>query len=268
MKEINSIKTVLGQYEKLMNDKNAIQNTGINPKLKESIYEDLQLQCNELKKELMYLVEKLPNITNSVKNNKVENVVELKSINKVVPQFENVDAELLKKKWKEDISAKVNAIYDRELHYIQSKEVFKELYEYMTNVYGIVWEQDFKEWRREHIGIPKTLEIIFNNSQYKSIFDAILLDKYNATIERDKLSTRELIEPLVSKYLDKSNGGCATLKKVYLHMENSYNINWNKHMKKYYKENGTHITKKSDLLYWNHGLIEAFRMSINDMMAS
>lgn len=268
MKEINNIKSILGQYEKAIIDKNAIQNTDINLKLKESIYEDLQLRCDEMKKELKYLIEKLPNITDSVKNAKTEKVVELKSVDKVISQPKIVGTELLEKKWKEDISAKVNAIYDRELHYAQSKEVFKELYEYMTNVYGIVWEQDFKEWRRGNMGIPKTLEIIFNNSQYKSIFDAILLDKYDKAMERDKLSVRELIDPLVSKYLDKSNGGCATLKKVYLHMENSYNINWDKHMKKYYKEKGVHIKAKSDLLYWNHGLVEAFRMSINDMMAS
>lgn len=266
MSDIHKIKCALGQYERIIADKETIQNTCISPELKTTVYKDLQLRCDEVKKKLLDLVKGLPDVSVSTKS------VVISSMEKVVqteakPQITVVD-KTPEKKWKEDISMKVNAIYDRQLSYVESKEVFRELYEYMTNVYGIVWEQDFKEWRRENVGVPKTLEIIFNNTQYKSIFDAILLDKYNKAMERERLSIKEIIEPLIVKNADKSNGGCATLKKIYLHMEDTHNIDWDKHMKKYYKENGTHIKAKSELLYWNHGLIERFRMSVCELMAS
>lgn len=266
MSNIHKIKCALGQYERILADKETIQNTCISTELKATVYEDLQLRCDEVKKKLLELVKELPDVsitTKSVVVYPVEKVIQTEQTSKII-----VNDNTLEKKWKEDISTKVNAIYDRYLSYVESKEVFKELYKYMTNVYGIVWEQDFKEWRRENSGVPKTLKIIFNNAQYKSIFDAILLDKYNKAMERDKVSIREIIEPLIIKNSDKSNGGCATLKKIYLHMENAYNIDWGKHTKKYFKENGTHIKTKSDLLYWNHGLIERFRMSVCELMSS
>ena len=264
MNEIQNIKSMLGQYEKVMSDKESIQNTCISPEIKATVYNDLQNRCDEVKKKLLEMIKILPEITDKNSDNsksKTEKTIKIESI----IDTNNDDQ---RKSWKSNMSSKINAIYDRKLDYVTSKEVFKELYEYMTNVYGIVWEQDFKEWRRDNDGIPKTLDIIYNNSQYKSIFDSILVDKYNniLKVHPDKLSVKEIIEPLVRKNQDKSNGGCATLKKVYLHMENYYNINWDKHMKKYFKENGIQPKTKSDLLYWNHGLIERFRMSVNDMV--
>lgn len=263
MSNIHKIKCALGQYERIIADKEAIQNTCISTDLKVTAYKDLQLRCDEIKNKLLELVKELPDVSFVTKP------VIISSMKKDTQSERNsqiVVDNTSEKKWKEDISIKVQEIYNRQLTYVGSKEVLKELYEYMTNVYGIVWEQDFKEWRREHTGIPKTLEIIFNNEQYKSIFDSILFDKYNKVMEKEKISIKEIIEPLVIRYSDKSNGGCATLKKIYLHMENNYNIDWDKHMKKYYKENGTHAKTKSELLYWNHGLIERFRMSVYELM--
>lgn len=264
MSDVHKIKCTLGQYERIIEDKEAIENTCINSQLKEMVYKDLQSRCDEVKKKLLELVNSLPDVSVTIKTTSTSSMIKVVKT-EAKPQISVVD-KTPEKKWKEDISMKVNAIYDRQLNYVESKEVLRELYEYMTNVYGIVWEQDFKEWRRENIGVPKTLEIIFNNTQYKSIFDAILFDKYNKAIEKEKLSIKEIIEPLIVRNADKSNGGCVTLKKIYLHMEDAYNIDWDKHMKKYHKENGVHIKTKTELLYWNHGLIEKFRISVHDLL--
>lgn len=265
MEEVRKIKEILERYEKIMNDKAAIQDINISKKLKESVYKDLQNTCYREKKKLLELIILLPEVVMLNDEPKkeeinVEKVIEnIKHDNRVDEQY---------KIWKSDVSNKINGIYDRDLSYTEPKSIFKELYEYMTNTYGIVWEQDFKEWRRTHIGVPRTLEIIYNNSTYRSIFNSILNDKYNKIVDLhpEKLSIKEIIEPLIIKNQDKSNGGCATLKKIYLLMSDDYNIDWDKWTKKYYKETGTTISSKSELLYWNHGLVERFRIIVNDLI--
>ena len=265
MEEICKIKEILEQYEKVMNDKATIQNININEKLKESVYKDLQSSCFNKKRKLLELIILLPEVVMLDDEPKKEEI----NIEKIVENVKHnnrVDEQY--KKWKDEVSHKIIEIYDRDMSYIESKNILKELYEYMTNVYGIVWEQDFKEWRRTYIGVPRTLEIIYNNSTYKSIFDSILNDKHDKAIKLhpEKITVKEIIEPLIIKKQDKSNGGCATLKKIYSLMSETYDIDWDKWMKRYQKETGITVSSKSELLYWNHGLVERFRIIVNDLI--
>ena len=137
--------------------------------------------------------------------------------------------------WHDDVSEKVIGIYDRSISYKMSKDVLTEIYEKMTNVYGIVWEQDYKEWRRTNQGVPRTLNIIFNNEQYKSIFESILSDKYDEAVasRKDVLSPYELMAKLIEIRNDKSNGGVATLRMLYVHMENIYDVKWGRMISKF-----------------------------------
>ena len=168
--------------------------------------------------------------------------------------------------WHDDVSEKLDAIYDRNISYKISKDILMEIYEKMTNVYGIVWEQDYKEWRRTHQGVPRTLNIIFNNEQYKSIFESILSDKYDESIANhsDVLSPDELIDELISKRNDKTRA--ATFKLVYTRMENYYDVKWDKMIMRYKRETGRINVLKKELLYWNRGLVERFRISIHDLL--
>lgn len=252
MQEINNIKSTLGQYEKILSDKEIIKNTCISPELKEKIYQDLQNKSIELKKQLVLFANQLPLIGGNIND----------ITSKDVKREKQSDFDL----WKKNISKQVNYIYDRNINLLRSREVLQNIYTTMTNVYGIVWEQEFKEWRWEHITKPSTLEIIYTNKQYKSIFDAKLEDQYYEFKDKGKLNVKELIEPLVSVYEDKSKGNCMTLKRIYQHMGEEYNIDWERMIKKYMKEYGYLPKLKSDLLYWNHGLIENFRVSINDLI--
>ena len=48
MCDIHKIKCALGQYERILADKEAIQNTCISTELKVTVYKDLQLRCDEV----------------------------------------------------------------------------------------------------------------------------------------------------------------------------------------------------------------------------
>ena len=48
----------------------------------------------------------------------------------------------------------------------------------MRKNYGIVWEQDIREYK-ERFGIdykPKTIDVVYDNMTYRSIFEAVLFD--------------------------------------------------------------------------------------------
>ena len=83
MNEIQNIKSMLGQYEKVMSDKESIQNTCISPEIKVTVYNDLQNRCDEVKKKLLEMIKILPDII--VKNsdnsqNKTEKTIKVESL--------------------------------------------------------------------------------------------------------------------------------------------------------------------------------------------
>ena len=193
-----------------------------------------------IQKELLYMIDKL-----SIKNE------------------DEVDENLFLL-WKRGVSRQVNYIYDRNPKYIFVKDIYKDIYTYMRNVYGIVWEQEEKEWYRNYNSRPQTLEIIYNNRVYKSIFDSILHDKY-AYLELhhpDALTVEEIIEPLAKKM--KVDIRRVPIGKVYLYMETVYKIDWDRYMKRYIKEKNIY-KDNSDLIYWNKKLMEYFRDIVKRM---
>ena len=265
MTEINNIRSVLGQYEKTLNDKIAIERTCLNEKLKEDAYYDLQLRIIELKQSLLDLIQDLPTIarTSSTIVNKQEQTNNKTAI-KLNKQETQIDVG--KRKWKDSVGERVRFIYERSPEYLDSKEILNEIYEKMTNVYGIVWEQDYKEWKWNKTGIPNRIDIVYENDQYKSIFDAILDDRCAAVEERPKLTIKDLISPLLNKNCDPSKGGCVTLRNLYTHMAKKYNVKWDRMKKKYEKETGNILKSKSELLMYESGLMDRFRWAIHDFM--
>lgn len=185
-------------------------------------------------------------------------------INKLYLKNEDEVDENLFLLWKRGVSRQVNYIYDRNPKYIFVKDIYKDIYTYMRNVYGIVWEQEEKEWYRNYNSRPQTLEIIYNNRVYKSIFDSILHDKY-AYLELhhpDALTVEEIIEPLAKKM--KVDIRRVPIGKVYLYMETVYKIDWDRYMKRYIKEKNIY-KDNSDLIYWNKKLMEYFRDIVKRM---
>ena len=100
----------------------------------------------------------------------------------------------------------------------------------------------------------------------KSIFESILSDKYDESIANhsDVFSPDELIDELISRRNDKTRA--ATFKLVYTRMENYYDVKWDKMIRRYKRETGRINVLKKELLYWNRGLVERFRISIHDLL--
>ena len=264
---LNEFKSLIGQYTKLNKDKKTIESLFIDPDLKIAAYKNLEKNLDKMKRKMHKYIDSIePIYVEEIKENKnIDNQEQSESIQRV-----NVSSKKKEKTpymiWHDDVSEKLDAIYDRNISYKMSKDILMEIYEKMTNVYGIVWEQDYKEWRRTHQGVPRTLNIIFNNEQYKSIFESILSDKYDESIANhsDVLSPDELIDELISKRNDKTRA--ATFKLVYTRMENYYDVKWDKMIMRYKRETGRINVLKKELLYWNRDLVERFRISIHDLL--
>lgn len=264
---LNEFKSLIGQYTKLNKDKKTIESLFIDPDLKIAAYKNLEKNLDKMKRKMHKYIDSIePIYVEEIKENKnIDNQEQSESIQRV-----NVSSKKKEKTqymiWHDDVSEKLDAIYDRNISYKMSKDILMEIYEKMTNVYGIVWEQDYKEWRRTHQGVPRTLNIIFNNEQYKSIFESILSDKYDESIANhsDVLSPDELIDELISRRNDKTRA--ATFKLVYTRMENYYDVKWDKMIRRYKRETGRINVLKKELLYWNRGLVERFRISIHDLL--
>lgn len=264
---LNEFKSLIGQYTKLNKDKKTIESLFIDPDLKIAAYKNLEKNLDKMKRKMHKYIDSIePIYVEEIKENKnIDNQEQSESIQRV-----NVSSKKKEKTpymiWHDDVSEKLDAIYDRNISYKMSKDVLTEIYEKMTNVYGIVWEQDYKEWRRTNQGVPRTLNIIFNNEQYKSIFESILSDKYDEAVANhsDVLSPDELIDELISRRNDKTRA--ATFKLVYTRMENYYDVKWDKMIRRYKRETGRINVLKKELLYWNRGLVERFRISIHDLL--
>lgn len=83
-----------------------------------------------------------------------------------------------KAQWMRDINAQIKVLIHINNNFSKRSEVLHYIYNYMRKNYGIVWEQDIKEYKEKfEIGYkPKTIDIVYDNETYKSIFGAILAD--------------------------------------------------------------------------------------------
>lgn len=93
--------------------------------------------------------------------------------------------------------------------------VLKYLYDYINKTYGIVWDQEKREYRRRHSNISKvsTFDVIYEDEQLRSIFDCTLADmaeKYKNTCKIDLI-----MQPLIKKINDESANYTISYRKVY-----------------------------------------------------
>lgn len=80
--------------------------------------------------------------------------------------------------WKRKIYEQIKILIDAKCSFRKRSEVLHYIYNYMRRNYGIVWEQDVKEYK-EYFNMdckPKTIDVVYNNETYRSIFEAILID--------------------------------------------------------------------------------------------
>lgn len=81
-------------------------------------------------------------------------------------------------KWKRGIYEQIKIITNKKHLFNKRSEVLHYIYNYMRKNYGIVWEQDVKEYKEkfETDYKPQTIDVIYFNKIYKSIFESILID--------------------------------------------------------------------------------------------
>lgn len=154
----------------------------------------------------------------------------------------------------------------------KTASVLKHIYDYMRQNYGICWEQEAKDYKeRNNLSYsPKTIEVVYQNEDLRSIFIAVLTDMEYKTKEakekKDEIdwSDRQIL-PLVKKYDDHSNGFMATYKKVYTRMEENSRVGWKNLTTRYINECGGKPTKK-DLINTRKSLQKKFTKAIEELM--
>lgn len=174
-------------------------------------------------------------------------------------------------KWKRIVYGKAENIVCNS-SFRKTASVLKHIYDYMRQNYGICWEQEAKDYKeRNSLSYsPKTIEVVYQNEDLKSIFMSILTDmEYKAKEikeEKNKIEwSDQQILPLVKKYDDHSNGFMATYRKVYVRMEENGRIGWKNLTTRYINERGGKPTKK-DLINTRKSLQKKFTKAIEELM--
>ena len=143
----------------------------------------------------------------------------------------------------------------------------------MRNNYGIVWEQEVREYKEryncEHK--PRTIDVVYNNETYKSIFESVLVDLVGNTevvqLTNSTLSIDDIIKPLIEKFGDTSKNGCVTHRKVYRYMSDHYKVDWKNHTTRFMKINGTdEKPSKKELVVTKPQLRKIFEKSVKEML--
>ena len=175
-------------------------------------------------------------------------------------------------KWKRIVYGKAENIVCNS-NFRKTASVLKHIYDYMRQNYGICWEQEAKDYKeRNNLSYsPKTIEVVYQNEDLRSIFMAVLTDiEYKtkeAKEEKNKIDwSDQQILPLVKKYDDHSNGFMATYKKVYTRMEENSRVGWKNLTTRYINEHGGKPTKK-DLINTRKSLQKKFTKAIEELMA-
>lgn len=173
--------------------------------------------------------------------------------------------------WKQIVYGKAENIVCNS-SFRKTASVLKHIYDYMRQNYGICWEQEAKDYKeRNNLSYsPKTIEVVYQNEDLKSIFMAVLTDmEYKVKEVKEKKNeidwSDQQILPLVKKYDDHSNGFMATYKKVYTRMEENSRVGWKNLTTRYINECGGKPIKK-DLINTRKSLQKKFTKAIEELM--
>ena len=198
--------------------------------------------------------------------------------------------------WKQKMYEKMDILIEHG-KFESRADIMKYIYKYMNRNYGIVWEQEIKDYvdRNNSVKKPSTIEAIYDNEMLRSIFDAVLSDMVGEVCEvREAGEVREvgefreadgikrrkndsvivpiddIIKPLIKKNCDLSNAGMATYRSVYRYMDENYSVNWKNLQTRYCKKYGIYgdprkISRKK-LIEGNEGLRKKFEKAVNDLL--
>ena len=177
--------------------------------------------------------------------------------------------------WKETTYHKMDRICANTTKFGKRSDVMRWIYKYMTKNYGVVWEQEAREYKeRNRTSImPSTIDVVMDKDIIKSIFESVLADleyEYcHKTVEKSDNEigdwTDQIIAPLVEKYNDHSNAGMATYRRVYKKMDEDSKTAWNNLITRYINEHGEKPSKK-DLIETRPSLRKKFKAAVKELM--
>lgn len=172
-----------------------------------------------------------------------------------VVDTENAIAEYKLNEWKSNVYSIINDILKEsdELG-TTTRDILKETYRYLTNTYGIVWEQDRKEYKEKYNigerGNVPTIDLCYDkypdllvNSLEKLLRQ---FRKENAQPDWDEMKIK--ITNYANHIGNKSKGGTSVYRKIYTKMTEN-GVNWDEY---------AHGLSKSQLIKTNATLYNRF----------
>lgn len=226
----------------------------------------LQNKLQDLEKQNKELYDGMSNMTKLLLDMSLQKETKVSEIKMPVKEISEEDS------WKRIVYGKAENIVCNS-SFRKTPSVLKHIYDYMRQNYGICWEQEARDYKeRNNLSYsPKTIEVVYQNEDLRSIFMAVLTDmEYKAKEVKEGKNkidwSDQQILPLVKKYDDHSNGFMATYKKVYTRMEENSRVGWKNLTTRYINERGGKPTKK-DLINTRKSLQKKFVNAIDELMA-
>lgn len=170
--------------------------------------------------------------------------------------------------WKKKIYSMIDRIIDAGKCKERS-ECLQYIYKYMNRNYGIVWDQEMKEYAIQNGKKPSTIDLTYNNETYRSIFESILVDLVENNTSQDEemvCMTDKIITPLIAKYNDNSNAGCATYRLVYARMDKIKPICWSNREARYINKHEKKTATKKNIINDSKSLMKIFRAAVKQML--
>ena len=177
--------------------------------------------------------------------------------------------------WKEIVYQKMDRICDNTTKFGKRSDVMRWIYKYMTKNYGVVWDQESREYKeRNNTCItPSTIDVVMDKFMIKSIFESVLADlEYEYCHKVKEISknhvdnwANQVIAPLVEKFNDHSNAGMATYRRIYKKMDEDNKICWKNLTTRYINENGRKPSRK-DLIETRSSLRKKFKNAVKELM--
>ena len=177
--------------------------------------------------------------------------------------------------WKETMYQKMDRVCANTTKFGKRSDVMRWIYKYMTKNYGVVWDQESREYKeRNNTCItPSTIDVVMDKFMIKSIFESVLADlEYEYCHKVEEISKNhvdnwadQVIAPLVEKYNDHSNAGMATYRRIYKKMDEDNKICWKNLTTRYINENGRKPSRK-DLIETRSSLRKKFKNAVKELM--
>ena len=175
--------------------------------------------------------------------------------------------------WKSTMYEKMDRICANTSDFEKRADVMKWIYRYMNKNYGVVWDQEVREYkeRNKTYVLPSTIDVVQDKLMIKSIFESVLADleyKYCKPVINTADQTRwidQIVEPLIEKYDDHSTSAMVTYRKIYRRMNENGKIAWNNMTTRYINEHGKKPSKK-DLIETRPTLRKKFRQAVKELM--